>query len=420
MVRITLHHIAKIEGHANLTVKIEKNKVKKCELSAIEGARFFEGLIQNRRFNEVQEITSRICGICSSAHTIASIQALENTMDVKVSEQTKLLRELLMIGERIRSHVTHLYMLALPDYLGYSSALEMAKHYKKEVETAINLIKLGNDIVTVLSGRQMHPLNITVGGSTKLPYQKDLLDLNKRLKESKHDINKTADLFLKLKYPTFNHDIEYLSLQKYDRYATVDGDLISSNTFIKQTDYKKHIKEKIEEYSTSKFALKDNKVYCVGAISRINNNYKYLHRDAQSYLKKLKLPLTNPFHNNIAQAIELVHMVNRAIELLDILDLKNEKIDFKIREGHGISVIEAPRGILIHEYKINKLGFIDYANIITPTVQNLKCIETDIRNYLPSLLKYKKEKIVLEIEKLIRAYDPCFSCSTHFLNVKWE
>ncbi|MBU2633681.1 MAG: Ni/Fe hydrogenase subunit alpha [Nanoarchaeota archaeon] len=413
---IKLDHLAKVEGHASLVLKIEGSKVKKCELQVLEGARLFEELIKGRTFNDVQEIVSRICGICSSAHTVAAVEALENALKLKVSEQTKVLRELLMLGERIRSNVTHLYFLALPDYLGYDSALSMLKDHKNLIKHALKLMKLGNEIISTLGGREIHPLNIQVGGITKLPSKEQVNELLKKLEDSQKDFIKTAHYFLKLKYPKFERETDYFSLYKENEYASIEGDLICKSGIIKKDDYKKHIKETFEDYSTSKFAVKEGKSYMVGALARMNNNYKILCKEA----KLGEFPSNNPFHNNIAQAIELIHLNRRVIDLLKKLDFKDEKIkEVKIRDGHGVAAVEAPRGVLFHEYKISK-GIISYANIITPTVQNLRRLEEDIKIYVEKMLDKSKEEIVLNIEKLIRAYDPCFSCSSHFLEVTWE
>ena len=416
---IKLDHLAKVEGHASLVLKIEKSKVVKCELQVIEGARLFEELIKGRNYKDVQEIVSRICGICSCAHTIAAVKAIEDALNINVSEQTKVLRELLTLGERIRSNVTHLYFLALPDYLGYDSSLSMLKKHKNIVRHALKLMKLGNEIITVLGGREIHPLNIQVGGITKLPSKKDVDELLKKLKNAEKDFIKTANYFLKLKYPKFERETDYFSLYKENDYVSVGNALISKRGIIKKENYKEHIKEMFEEYSTAKFAVKEGKSYMVGALARLNNNYRFLDNYTKSLLKN-KIPSNNPFYNNIAQAIELVYLNKKAINILKNFDFKDEDMkEAKFKDGHGISAVEAPRGVLFHEYKI-KNGIIKYANIITPTVQNLRRMEEDIKAYVESLLDKSKEEIVLNIEKLIRAYDPCFSCSAHFLEVKWE
>ena len=420
---IKLDHITKIEGHANLTIAIDKSQVKKCELGAVEGSRYFEGLLKGRKCYEAPEITSRICGICSCIHTVCSIQAVENALGIKPTSQTKMLRELIIIGERIRSHAAHLYFLALPDYTGYESALAMSSKYKNELVRALKLTKLGNEIVSTIGGRAMHPVSAQVGGMLKLPEQEQIDNLRRQLQDAQADALATAKLFIKIKIPKFENETEYFSLSDGVNYPTLYGDLVSQSGRFKKEEYSKYLEEYHEQYSTSNFVVKKDKAYMVGSLARLNNNYRYLSKNAKKLLStaKVSFPIKNPFMNNIAQAIELVHCIDKAIELCRKLKIQEESpIEVKFRKSRGIGITEAPRGILIHDYEINDKGEITKANIITPTCQNLLNIQEDIRAYLPSLLKLNEKSIVLEIEKLIRAYDPCFSCSAHFLRVNWE
>ena len=437
---INLNHIAKVEGHAHLTLKIEKNKVKVCRLKATEGERFFEALVLGKKVEDVQEIVSRICGICSAAHTVAAIQALEEALSLsgKASEEQKAIRELLMIGERIRSNATHIYFLSLPDYFNSSSALDMAKKsdkHREKISDALALISLGNKIIETFGGREIHPFLSIIEQAPKA----DLNPIIKNLENSKPVIKKTISLFSSLKYPKLERETEYLSLKDplNRNYATISGKIISNSGLIEDDDYKKHIKENIKEYATSKFALqlgeRGESAYVTGAIARLNNNHNALDMETKEALRKtgLKLPLKNPFYNNFAQAIELLHLANRAIELIRNLEKhsgnksnrskKDAEVKMNVKAGHGVSAVEAPRGTLFHEYKIDRQGRISYCNIITPTVQNLNTMEQDITAIVNDALSKRKskEQIIMDVEKLIRAYDPCFSCSTHFLKVKW-
>ena len=422
---INMNHICKIEGHAHLTLKIENSKVVKAELKAAEGARFFEALVLNKKVKDVQEVVSRICGICSCAHSVAAVQALEKALDIKPEGKQILIRELLTIGERIRSHSTHLYFLALPDYLGYDSALTMNAKYPKEVNDAIYLISTGNKVVEVAGGREIHPF-LDIKEDFKLSKQ-EIDDLIERLKESLKISEKTMGLFSELKYPELRREVDYLCLKEENgKYANISGKVVSNSGNLNLRDYKHHLKENIKEYATSKFVLKDDKPYLTGAIARVKNNLEILKKehDLRKYLNKLLVNFENPFYNNLAQAIEMHYEIKKCIELLNELKKIGEitpKGEVKIKSGEGVSAVEAPRGTLFHEYKINEKGEISYCNIITPTAQNLNMMEQDIIKYVDILLKKEttKEKIVSEVEKLIRAYDPCFSCSTHFLKVKW-
>jgi len=419
---ITLNHITKIEGHAKLELGIENNQVTKCELSTTEGARYFEGIVKGRRYNEAHEITSRICGICSCAHVIAAITAVENALGYIPSEQTVKLRELMTLGERIRSHATHLYFLALPDYLGYESALAMAKKYKPQLESALFLMKTGNYLIKTLGARDLHPVSATVGGWLKLPKQADLDEIKKQLENVKKDAIKTCKLFFSLKYPSFSTNGEYFSLKDDKKYAVLNGDFCSEKSCFHKDEYLKFIREYHHSNSTANFVVKEDHRYMVGALSRINNNNNKLSKDAKKMLKlsKIKLPSKNPYHNNIAQAIELVHCIDDAINICKNLKMKHEDVDkVKVKAGNGVGAIEVPRGTLWHEYTLDDKGIITHANIITPTAQNLLNIQEDIRQFVPSIINKKKEDMVMDIEKLIRSYDPCFSCSAHFLEVKW-
>ncbi|RME53851.1 Ni/Fe hydrogenase subunit alpha [Candidatus Woesearchaeota archaeon] len=419
---IELNHITKIEGHASLSLGLDGTTVTKCELQAEEGARYFEGLVVDRHYREASEITSRICGICSCAHTICAIQACEAALGIEPSEQTYKLRELLTYAERIRSHTTHLYFLALPDYLGFESALAMAPTHKATLQQALRLMKLGNDLIFLIGGRDLHPASATVGGWLKLPPVQELRTIARRLREALPDAEQTANLFARLKQPSFQRPTEYFSLTRPGEYATLRGDLTSQSSRFPKERYHEFLHEYHERYATSNFVVKEGKSYLVGALSRLNNNHQWLSPAAQRVVARhsITFPLHGPFLNNLAQAIELVHYVEKAAELCETLTPKKEPlIEAQPRSGVGIGAIEVPRGVLWHEYELDKTGTIIRANIITPTCQNLRNCEDDIKAFVPTIAHLPKEALVTEIEKLIRSYDPCFSCSTHFLKVKW-
>jgi coenzyme F420-reducing hydrogenase alpha subunit len=419
---ITLNHITKIEGHAKLELGVHKGKVMKCELSATEGSRYFEGLVRGRHYIEAHEMTSRICGICSCAHVIAAINAVEDALGYEPTEQTTSLRMLLLLGERIRSHATHLYFLSLPDYTGYESALAMVPKFKAELKSALRLMKAGNTIIKTLGARDLHPVSATVGGWLKLPTQADLNHLKKQLKLAKIDAIKTCRLFSSLDYPNFKTEGNWFSLRNEGHYAAIEGTFTSQNSSFEKSQYRQFLREYHEARSTSNFVVKDDHRYMVGALARLNNNYTKLNKSAKRMLKLsgIKLPSINPFHNNIAQAIELMQCIEHAMDICENHKLKQEPVpNIKPKAGTGIGVTEAPRGTLWHEYTLDGKGIITKANIITPTTQNLLNIQEDIRQFVPSVVNKKKKEIVMSIEKLIRSYDPCFSCSAHFLEVKW-
>jgi sulfhydrogenase subunit alpha len=421
MTTIKLDHITKIEGHASLNLHMEDDKVTKCELQVVEGSRYFEGLLRDRAFSEAPEVSSRICGICSCAHTVCSIQAMENALRVRPSEQTVRLRELMTIGERIRSHTTHLYFLAFPDYMGYDSALDMASKHRDQIQKALDITHAGNDIIRSVAGRDLHPVSATIGGFLKLPGKEELGRLSRELKGVRKHAIDTVKTFSRLRYPDFTRETEHFSLVKKGEYPILYGDLKSESGIYKQKDYRKYLSEYHEKYSTANFVVKEGRDYMVGALSRLMNNHIHLSPGAFRLLDKSRIELTdNPFLNNFAQAVELVHCIDAAIGICENLDVRDEDpVEPRARKASGLAAIEVPRGILWHDYDLDKNGRILHANIITPTCQNLRNAQDDIREYVQSqLVGLPKEKLVFEIEKLIRAYDPCFSCSTHFLDLK--
>ena len=423
---IKLNHICKVEGHADLAVEIKDNKIVKCELGAVEGARFFEGLVVGRRWDELKEITSRICGICSVAHSMTSIKAVEDAFGITPTPQTKALREFMTIGERIRSHATHLYMLSLPDFVGCESAIEMAPKYKKELARALHLIKLGNEIVIRLSGRQMHPVASIVGGFTKVPSKEDVEYLRGLMGEARQEAIETLKLFLSLDYPDVHREVEHVCVYQKDALTILDGVIVSDEGLhVTPEKYAGLIEEYIVPYSNAKFAGREGKEYMLGALARMSNSWEHVAADLRALVKgsKHQFPSKNPFHNLIAQAVELAHWVDVAGGILDSLDLHPEPVqEVRPRAGVGYGATEAPRGLLFHEYRFDDDGVCTSCRIMTPTSQFIRCQEADIRAYVQLLIDQGKGKdeIVFEIEKLIRAYDPCFSCSAHFLKVDWK
>ncbi len=420
---ITLNQVTKIEGHARLELAIDQGKITKCELSAIEGSRYFEGLVVGRKWFEAHEMTSRICGICSTAHVIAAVRGIEQALGIIPSQQTRELRELIMLGERIRSHATHLYFLALPDYVGYESALAMAGKFKKELTWALHLMKAGNSIIKTLAARELHPVSATPGGWLKLPSQDDLAAMKQDLLAAKEDAIRTCELFFDLDYPEAVTVDQWFSIMEPDRYGMMDGKMAGRGVTFDHDHYTDFLKEYHEPRSTANFVVKGDKRYFVGALARLNNNQRWLSADAKRMLKKapFDVPSINPYHNTMAQAIELVHAIDHAIQICSTITIKPEPIP-KItpKAGRGVGAAEAPRGTLFHEYILDKNGVIKHCNIITPTAQNLLNIQEDIRAYVPRVLHKKQDAITLDVEKLIRAYDPCFSCSAHFLEVDWQ
>jgi len=418
---LTLEEMTKIEGHAVLSLKITDGKVEDCHIRGIEGSRYFEGLLVHRNYDEASWLSARICGICSCGHTIAAIEAMEDALGVQSTQQTNDLRVLLTMGERIRSHAAHLYFLALPDYLGKPNAVAIAADKPDAVKAAVAMMKLGNDMVRRIGGRDMIPEAATVGGWLHFASQQEIDSLRARLEELRPAAAATAELFNSLNYPELRHQSENFSLHNEKEYVCLKGTIKSADHEFAQKDFHKFVQEYHERDQTANFVVREGHTIMVGSLPRVANNVDQLSPDAKKLAGKVMQNVDNPFYNNPAQAVELLDAFDQSIAMLGRLKIRPEKlVDIKPREGHGIAAIEVPRGTLWHEYELDATGHIKMANIITPTAQNLRSMDEAIKLYLPQLLSKPREELVDGLEQLIRSYDPCLSCAAHFLRVDWQ
>ncbi len=391
-----------------------------------ESPRFFEAMLVGRNYTEPSHITSRICGICSVAHTFTSIKATEAALGVKLNEQIVKLRKLINHGEYIQSNCLHVYFLAAPDFLGVGSVIPLIKTHPAVVNIAVNMKKVGNEIVRIIGGRAVHPITTVVGGFTKLPAEEELHKIKEMLKSLYPDLETSLKVFKTLKIPAFERETEYISLSDKYEYALYDGDIKSSDGWtIKAQDYLSKIKEKVVQHSTGKHCWASRDAYMVGALSRFNNNYLQLSDNAKTYAEELglKSPGYNTFMINIAQFIEIIHSVDDSMKLIDELleaglDESKAMVKINVKAGRGVGAVEAPRGLLIHDYTYDAKGRVTKANLIIPTNMNYANIEKDLETFVPQIIEKSEDEIKLGCEMLIRAYDPCISCSTHFLNVK--
>jgi len=420
-----IKNLTKVEARAKLTIKLEDKEVKEANLQITEASRYFEAMLRGRKYNEAASITQRICGICSVAHTIASLKSVERALKIQPSQNTIDLRKLLLIGGHLHSHLVHLYFLSLPDYLGFESILEMSSEKHELVHRALRLEKISTDIIRIIGGRPIHPVSADIGRFTDVPNKEKLETMLNKFKEMKEDAIKTAELFMSFKTPDFQSITRQCALKKVGDYPLYDGKVSTIDGFeYDPKDYKKYLKEYMKKYSTAINVRFNDERLMVGSLARFNLNHKNLTDDAKELLNSsgMKLPNHSPYMNNLAQAIEIVHFIDRGVEITEKLlssGLKKEQIKIKPKGGVGIIAVEAPRGVLYHHYKLDKNGIIQYANIITPTEQNLDSIENDIKRIFPTIFHLPKKRITLELEKLIRAYDPCISCPTHFLEVEF-
>jgi coenzyme F420-reducing hydrogenase alpha subunit len=425
-VNVNVHHLTRVEGHGNIVVDVKNGELVKCQLEIVEAPRFFEAMLRGRPYSEASHITSRICGICATGHATASLRATENALGVEISEQTELLRKLLFHGEMLDSHVLHVYMLVAPDFFGAGSVLPLAASHPEVVKRALRIKKLSGDLCAMVSGRHTHPIAMTVGGFTHLPTIKELLAMKERLIAAREDMDETIALLKTLPWPQFERETEYVSLQKDDEYAFIDGVVATTDGFTYELpDYRKVTNETCVPHSTAKHCKHNRDSYMVGALARFNNNYDQLHPQAKAAAGEfgMKPIVTNTFLNSAAQAVEMVHCVEDSILLIDQLvdrGIEGKPLyQFQGKGGEGVGSCDVPRGILFHNYIIDDDGLIQGANCIIPTGQNYANMEADMRALVPQILDRPHAEITLMMEMLIRAYDPCISCSTHFLNVEF-
>ena len=419
---INLENISKIEGHANLTVKVRHNEVKYAKLIIAEKKRYYEEIVIGKNFLTAPSVLSRICGTCSIAHLTTAIEAVEKGLNLRASAQTLRMRRLLHNAMFIRDHILHLYFFALPDYLGVRSALDFEGELHKYLHDALDLKKSGNDLCNLIAGKTVHPLIPRVGGFSKIPVQKEVEKTIHSLEHARDVALRTVELF-----DGFSAEFErptcYVGLVNRN-YTFLEGEVRDTcGLCIPESNYMQHFREFVIPYSTAEGFKHDGRDYMVGALARINLNKPALHEKTRKDAKKAlrKFPAYSPFLNNLAQAVEVLHCIDLSLEMLGKGFRDEKAIAIKPRKCEGIGVTEAPRGTLYHQLSINERGVVKDARIVIPTAQNAYNIEQDIKQMVPELLKQgmDRKQIKTELEKLIRAYDPCMSCATHFLKIKW-
>ena len=427
---INVEHVTRVEGHGNIVLDVKNGEIKKIEWQISEAPRFFEAMLRGRNYDELQSITSRICGICSIGHSLASLKATEDVLCVKISEQTRILRHLAINAENMQSHILHVGYLALPDLLGVSSVFPLVgtKHNDSLLKI-VRLHRLSNEMSDLVCGRTIHPIRFVVGGFSAVPSEKQLLDLKKELAEGLEITKEVADVVKSVagNFPDFERETEYIALTSDKEYALYDGVIASTDTG-KHPDYKNYEKIMNEYFvpqSTAFHAKHARDSYMVGALARFNLNSKQLHPIAKEVADMFGLkPINyNPFMNNIAQLVEFVHNIEDSVNWIDILvdeGVRDEQPnEVKLKAGRGVGIIEAPRGILIHDYTLNDKGKCTKANCVIPTNQNHANIQKDMEAFVPQIIDKPEKEIELNLEMLVRAYDPCISCSTHYLDVKF-
>jgi coenzyme F420-reducing hydrogenase alpha subunit len=419
---IRVESLARIEGEGSLTIRFKNRKAEQVEFSVFEPPRLFEGLLRGRGRDEVPDIASRICGLCPAAYQLAACKALERAAEVEVEEASILiLRRIVMCAEWIESHALHTFLLHAPDYLGFSDAIEMARLHPDMVRTGLRLKKLGNRLLTAIGGREIHPVNATVGGFFRLPGAAALRALLADLDNGRADAERTLRWMTAFPVPEFGRDYTWLALRAEDEYAMYDGRLVSNRGLdIEACELPDHVREFQVERSTALHALLHGEEYMTGPLARFNLNFEQLCPEARAAAREagLEPPLLNPFRSLQVRMVEMLHALTSAKALIERYDGSGRsRVPVAASAGKGCAVVEAPRGMLYQRYEVDGDGRIREACIIAPTSQNQASIESDLRVLSERLIDMPHEKATWLAEQAVRNYDPCLSCATHFLQL---
>jgi sulfhydrogenase subunit alpha len=422
---IKVDYLARVEGEGGLFIKVKDNEVVDVKLKIFEPPRFFEGLLRGRDYKEAPDITARICGICPVAYQMSAVHAMENALGVKVEGPLRELRRLLYCGEWIESHTLHIYMLHAPDFLGYQDAIQMAKDHKEVVERGLKLKKAGNDIVSLVGGREIHPINICVGGFYKVFEKRYFEPLIETLKWARDAALETVRWSSQLTFPDFEQDYEFVSLQHPEEYPFNEGRIISNKGLdIACAEYEDHFQEEHVEHSNALHSiLKERGAYFVGPMARYNLNFDRLSSLSKEAALQANLgkECRNPFKSIVIRSVEVLYACDEALRILESYEKPNQPyINIEPKKSKGFSCTEAPRGILYHHYQLDDAGKILDAKIVPPTSQNQKTIENDLRKFVPKYIELSQEELTWQCEQAIRNYDPCISCATHFLKLDIE
>jgi coenzyme F420-reducing hydrogenase alpha subunit len=420
---IKVDQLARVEGEGAVYVKIADGRVTDVKLKIYEPPRFFEAFLRGRDFSEAPDITARICGICPVAYQMSAVHAMESAFGVTVDRPLRELRRLLYCGEWIESHVLHIYMLHAPDFLGYEDALLLARDNPDLVRKALAMKKIGNDVVKVIGGREIHPINVKVGGFYRVPTISALRALLDPLKQARDAAIETAKLVSTFEFPDFEVNYEFVSLRAPDEYPMNEGRVTSSSGLdIPVREYEFHFEERHVQHSNALHSVqRGTGAYMVGPLARFNLNYDRLSPLAQQVAEEVgvKPVVRNPFKSIIVRAIETIYAYDEAIRIIEHYEPpERASVEVPIRAGIGFGATEAPRGLLYHRYKIGDDGEILDARIVPPTAQNQPTIENDLRLFVAANVNLPREQLTWKTEQAVRNYDPCISCATHFVKLE--
>jgi len=422
---IKVDYLARVEGEGAIMVKIKGGKVVDVKLRIFEPPRFFEALLRGRQFSEAPDITARICGICPVAYQMSACHALEDAFGVKVEGPIRELRRLIYCGEWIESHSLHVYMLHAPDFLGYEDGIRMAADHPGELKRGLQLKKVGNEIVTQIGGREIHPVNVRVGGFYRVPTRQELAPLAEKLKWARDAALQTVRWVATFKFPGLERDYEFVALRHPNEYPFNEGRLVSNKGLdIAAREYDQHFKEEHVQHSNALHSvLKERGAYFCGPQARYNLNFDKLSPLAQQAARDAGLGTRcrNPFQSIIIRSVELVYACDEALRIISAYEMPDQPaVSVEPTASTGYGCTEAPRGILYHRYRVDDHGLLVDAKIVPPTSQNQKTIEDDLRQFVTANIDMPSEQLQLQCEQAVRNYDPCISCATHFLKLQVE
>lgn len=422
---INVNYLARVEGEGALHLSLRDGQLDELRLEIFEPPRFFESFLRGRDSREAPDLTARICGICPVAYQMSAVHAFEHLYEVTLDPAVRALRRLYFCGEWIESHALHVHMLAAPDFLGCDSVITLAEKNREAVERGLRIKKAGNAIVALLGGRSVHPVGACIGGFTRVPRRGELADLREQLLRVRADAAACVGWVSRFDLPAVSRDIEFVSLRHPQEYPMNEGRIVSSKGIdADQQDFDDFFEEHQVPYSNALHAkVKGRGPYFVGPLARINLNFDLLGPEVVSLARGTGIPWpnSNPYTSIVARALEITYAIEEALRIIEGYEPpRAPSASFEPRAGVGRAVTEAPRGSLYHVYEADEQGLIRSARIVPPTSQNQARIEADLRELVPDIVHSTQSEATRACEMAIRNYDPCISCSTHFLKLEIE
>ncbi|NLW50208.1 MAG: Ni/Fe hydrogenase subunit alpha [Candidatus Brocadiaceae bacterium] len=427
-VDIRVHHLTRVEGHGNILVRAADGRIEEVVWQVPEAPRFFEAMVRGHSYEDIQTIVSRVCGICSISHSLASVKATEAAMDIEVSPQTQKLRLLIHYSEQLQSHILHVGYLVAPDLFNAPSVIPLIDTHTDAVLAIVRVHRAANEWSELLGGRITHPVTLCPGGFTRLPTAEQLKELDAKLEAALADVRAVADVVLSVadRLPAFRRETEYVAQVEPGHYTFYDGEIGSTDADpVPVSEYRSAANERVSPQSTAKWTRWHRDCYAVGALARFNLNAEHLLPEAADVAARFALAkgCANPFMNSVAQLVECVQVLVEARGIIDELLSDGLQDDARRpvtpKAGQGVGCVEAPRGILFHDYTYDDRGRCTGANLVIPTNQNHANIQKDFEAFVPEFLDRGQDELRLLLEMLVRSYDPCISCSTHYLTVQF-